>query len=713
MFKKLLEKFRLRVRPNGGAEKLARFFIYLTLFLAPLMTITLNQASLEYDKVVFFWIMTAIIFFCWMLKTYQDKRLEVKWDALDLGLGIFLAVYLAAIFFGRDAWRSFLGTDANLTYTWINLAILALFYRLAKVFLVESKQQARAMIYLMISGWLAVAYTLLALFQAKVFSALVSSSILSLNIFIAAVAIVSCLLYRQSKISGSKAGKIFSVISFIVFNLFLWYQGQALAMLLLVIFAAASAIIMGAKMKLISSQQLGMTAAYLLVITFMMVIPVFQLLHISPANFYKTPTVEMNLPFAAQLPIAGGILKNSFLLGFGPANFNLAFHAFKPAIINVTPFYGQDFSSAQTLALEILVGGGVLGLIAFYGALLNFLRLAWKKKTPDSVLTLIALSTLIFYSLIVNYELASLLVIFSLLAMASSKMEHRQKIITLNPSQARAGLLGGLILLSIFGYGILRPKLSAYYFLFQPLTTDGKTVNLDNLIGGAKFALAAAPYVSAGYSNLAEAQMEQYSQSTDNKDFDKIGTAAEIRKNIQSALNLAKQYYEFDAVRIAMRDYQQAVEPVDLGLSAVNDRLKELDPTNPDPLVFEAMSNYELLKTAPDLNDPQAKKLEEIIDYDFTKAIKLKDNDTDLYGLAADYYQFVKNDDKAIEYYQKILELAPSDEQTVTKLLDLYLQTKKYQQAIDLADKYLADNPDNVNLLKAKADAVKALKSTK
>ncbi|MBO5595677.1 MAG: tetratricopeptide repeat protein [Bacteroidales bacterium] len=64
-------------------------------------------------------------------------------------------------------------------------------------------------------------------------------------------------------------------------------------------------------------------------------------------------------------------------------------------------------------------------------------------------------------------------------------------------------------------------------------------------------------------------------------------------------------------------------------------------------------------------------------------------------GYVGDGFKQLNQADSALWYYRRSLALKPQNATTVSKVFDILLGREAYDQAIDLTDKYLTDDPDN------------------
>lgn len=100
---------------------------------------------------------------------------------------------------------------------------------------------------------------------------------------------------------------------------------------------------------------------------------VFGVLARDPLSFYFSPlSAELELApnFSATMTVAGSVIKESPFLGVGPNHFSFAWDRFKPAAINLGPFWGVRLETGMSPVSTAFVEGGAFGgvtLLLFIG----------------------------------------------------------------------------------------------------------------------------------------------------------------------------------------------------------------------------------------------------------------------------------------------------------------------------------------------------------
>ncbi len=87
----------------------------------------------------------------------------------------------------------------------------------------------------------------------------------------------------------------------------------------------------------------------------------------------------------------------------------------------------------------------------------------------------------------------------------------------------------------------------------------------------------------------------------------------------------------------------------------------------------------------------------------FKECIVINEDRADAYKNLGYVYLREGENDKAIEYYEKGLELAPDDIKALNALSDLYLRGEQHDKVIEVADRILANDPDNASAIALKA----------
>ncbi|MBN1325820.1 tetratricopeptide repeat protein, partial [Candidatus Falkowbacteria bacterium] len=138
--------------------------------------------------------------------------------------------------------------------------------------------------------------------------------------------------------------------------------------------------------------------------------------------------------------------------------------------------------------------------------------------------------------------------------------------------------------------------------------------------------------------------------------------------------------------------------------ASINQKLLFLDPYNPELYVDRALLNsfiYSALENSQEDQIPDQEMEMQIIlekiKSDLEKSIELKNN----YGLGyynlGLYYEKLRDYVKAQEYFKKAFDYDPQESIIAETLKNIYLKDKEYDKAIDIINRYLEFNYNDIN----------------
>lgn len=143
---------------------------------------------------------------------------------------------------------------------------------------------------------------------------------------------------------------------------------------------------------------------------------------------FDTSFRELQLPPTDSWKVAISSFRDAPAFGSGPSTFLFNFTQYKPASINMTKLWNFRFDTAYNEFFQVLATLGALGFLAFLFFTLSVLKLSVKLlRHPDSFTAGLALSVLIFLSLLIFHVstpitmIAGILIIVSLIALHRSE----------------------------------------------------------------------------------------------------------------------------------------------------------------------------------------------------------------------------------------------------------------------------------------------------
>lgn len=132
-------------------NKLTEFLFYLLFLLTPLVMYKNTSELFEFNKIIFIYLITILIFIAWIFKIIKEKRIIFKRTFLDIPILLFLLTQIISTFFSIDFYTSIFGfygrfnggllsivTYIFLYYAFVNLFDLNKIEKLLKVSLIST-----------------------------------------------------------------------------------------------------------------------------------------------------------------------------------------------------------------------------------------------------------------------------------------------------------------------------------------------------------------------------------------------------------------------------------------------------------------------------------------------------------------------------------------------------------------------------------------------
>lgn len=597
-------------------NKLGFFLILSTAFILPLFFLPFTLDFYVFNKATFLTIVTCFLLFFFFAKSYQQKKTSFKKDPLLIPLVLLVIVYwLSAFIQSANKFMSLVETTSLIT-------VLFFFYFFVSNFLSKEKQ-AKAIL-----------------------KALVLSSVI-----ISLLTIASFLELPKSLGLGPD-----------------WLQnntwvptGSPLNSLTLLAILLPISLIWAFKTKKAAEKISLFSASALEILSIIIIISLFlnktiQLAYLSPA-------------FGWQICVEG--LKNirTALLGVGPDDFLIAFHAFRPVRLNLTPFWSMDFNSNSNFYFQLLSTVGLLGLFAYVFFLIKTLRNT-KKEVNNFTATLLKIGLIIAF-IIQIFLTGSLLVLFFIFLAAAllSSLKKQEKIeiqgipfITVITVLIGAGVIFGL-------YWQRRVWLAEYYFrqsLDAAQQNNGvKTYNLQIKAQNLN------PYndsyrVTYSQTNFALANSLAAKEDLTDQDRENINQlVSQAVREAKTAINL-NQRKTINWLNIAnlYRQLINFVQEADQWAASAYIGAIQTSPTDPTlrlelGSLFYALGNYD-----------------KAIEY-FIKTIDLKPDWANAYYNLSAAYKEKGNYLGAFENMQKVVQLLPADSKDYNKAKEELEQLKE------------------------------------
>ncbi len=722
------------VNQNSGADENAFFVkilnsiiticLSMLFFGLPVFFTGITFQGIAFDKQIYFYFWLLIALVAWAAKGVITGEMKIRRTPLDIPILIFLAAYIAAVFFSIDRWHSFWGFFGDPSRGLVSLIGIILAYYL--IFIHFNEKRLKIFLSgLVASGFLVSTWSALAVMGIKflpekiaVFAPIsLLGSVTGLGIFLSAMIplIVTAIFKTAESVAMKKIYKM-AILVFLGLDLIV----TMLVLLPLYSYVPWISLLIGVGIFLIYvlSRVIRPSEKFtwlpMLVFIFILSFVMAGTNQIARINL----PVEVSPNYSLSWQIAKEAVRDKFFIGSGPATYGYDFSLYKPQNFNFNPLYNLRFYQATSIPLETLVTTGVVGFVALMIIMLSFVSISFyllsreKEKNKLFSLGLVVASVICIISVVLLRVEGSILILGGLicaLALAALLRESgsEEKVLNLSlKSSPRFALTlafifmvvcAGVVFLFVFVGKVFLADVYAGQAARQPEVSEDKTVgkllkgiDLYNL-EGRYFTRIGQEYMILANRELVKAENE--------RDIEKIRfylnnsvTAATRGKDMMSkdvlAVESLAQIYENaglfikDSIGLAEENYKKA---------------GELDPHNPIYLI--KLGQIKLALAADKKDDEKKQLVAEAKDF-FQQSTDKKIN------LSAGYYNLSLTQDalgektEAIENMKKAFSLEADNINYAFNLARLY-QTRgegdDYKFAEALYKKILETNKDEIN----------------
>ena len=355
--------------------RVSRWFLFALIFFLPLWFLPLTAFPVELNKVYLVSILALLSAAAWIGAGLEEGKIAVSFNYVFGAFGVFLIGWLLASLFSESVYSSLFGLGSEPT-TFVTLFLGGIIMFLISSLFTDKSDVVLALLLLFLSSLLIAAFFVLQsvldlnLYGERFFNAIGSWN--SLGVFFGFIAMLAFPLFSSSG-PGPRIGKVAAAISFFagligafVINFHWVWVGVGIVAL---IFLALLFSLRRAKSFLFT------VAFLLLFISFLLILVRGPLT--SLAGSFGAP-LEVRPSWKGTLSVAGNVLKNNLVFGFGPNTFDLAWERFRPEGISLTPFWQTRFDSGVSTLATFLIEGGIVGFLLLLAFVVVFLRYSIK-----------------------------------------------------------------------------------------------------------------------------------------------------------------------------------------------------------------------------------------------------------------------------------------------------------------------------------------------
>lgn len=371
---------------------LARFFLWLTVFLTPLFVLPFTAEVFEFNKQFLFYGLTLITLLLWLVQSVLSRAFVFRRTILDIPVLVLWVAMLISSVFSLDRRLSFLGDFAFLDGGFLSFTFVVIFF-----FLLTQLADSPARMYRMLWALLSAGFVSTLYFFARVIAATrpawdakfgtlvkfvapspVSASIALFAIFLALMVSISfaILVVKKQAWKTDFVSALFFLTGYaalVLIGFKVGWVAAGLGLVLTLVYAIA---------------HLDRVRMAFLSAGFVLAIVAILFAFLGEPRFLQVPLpVEVTLSPSVSWDIAWNTFvegAKQFFVGSGPATFVYDFSQFRPESFNLNPIaWSIRFREPYNTLLAVSAEGGLLGLLAFLFVVLmagGVLFTAWIRR---------------------------------------------------------------------------------------------------------------------------------------------------------------------------------------------------------------------------------------------------------------------------------------------------------------------------------------------
>lgn len=358
-------------RKSSVYETIAQVLLGVLVLAVPLVYATFTSVPHEYTKEVFVIAGACIALIVWLLGVVVSGSLTIRVSPLDKGIGALVVAVIAATVFSLPGGEGLLGSAMRVSSSLLFVASLAAMYwllvnvfddrgSLIRLTLVTSVFIALITGLSQMLGWHVLPT---ALGASSAFTTVGTLNVLGI---LAAVLLPMFSKYGSSSHVPSRVfgvvGVIVSLAMLVILNWWVLWAVAVIGMLALVAFDSINA-------TQISQDYEGRSgrfslSRFIVPISVIVLGAVLLLVNFNPVSIKKDLPIEVSPTQQLSWEIAGKVLKERVVFGYGPSMFAVAFDKFAAGQITNPQFSSLRFFSGASEVSTFVVETGGLGILA-------------------------------------------------------------------------------------------------------------------------------------------------------------------------------------------------------------------------------------------------------------------------------------------------------------------------------------------------------------
>lgn len=356
----------------------------LIFFSIPLFFTGFSLQGIIFEKQILFYFLILLGLVAWVSKGVIVGEMKIVRTPLDIPLLLFWAINGMGILFSVDKWHSFWGSFGDPSRGFMSLTALVIAYYL----IVSHFSKKRFFIFiasLVASNFLLVVWSLINIMGPEIISKKILQfiplspfgSLTGLGIFLSAILPLAAMLCfhafsEDNLIFLKKWQKIF-VSAFLLVTLIL----NLFALLILYSYVFWFGVLAGVCFFLIYVlAQIVRPSSKATWIPMFVFVAILAILMVGKNSISRSNLpIEARPSYQLSLDITKNALKDSFLIGSGPATYGYAFSLHRPQDFNENSYYSLRFSQGSGLFFESLPTIGIIGTFFLVLLVLTFLSI--------------------------------------------------------------------------------------------------------------------------------------------------------------------------------------------------------------------------------------------------------------------------------------------------------------------------------------------------
>lgn len=358
------------------ADAVARWTVYLAVFLVPLTYLPWTVNGLDFNKQALVIVLAIVGTLAWLAKMLVSRKVEWRRSPMNLLIGIYLVIYFVSAWFSKNRYLSYVGDYGQEAYGAVTAVSFALIYLVAINTFKGAKDVKKALHLLLLAGFIIIVLAYLQVLGLRFFGGQAGNSsafnligsVNALGVYSGFMLALLMGVYLMPE-KRPKWNLVRNVILGILGVLALLYVAMLSFWVIWLVVVASAVVILAYGM--VKTDKVSLVTMLSIPMALIVIGVLFMFLRF-PINIGLPAEVLPSLRASAN--ISKDALANAPLLGSGPGTFLFDYTQFRSADLNATAFWNVHFDRSASSFLTLLATTGILGIAAwlvlfgFFGA---------------------------------------------------------------------------------------------------------------------------------------------------------------------------------------------------------------------------------------------------------------------------------------------------------------------------------------------------------